>query len=126
MDSVLQRLIGVGLKVKTSKCQLVQPRVNFVGHQVNEGRVGTDPKKVSAVIRWPTPQIVGKVRGILGMCENYRRFVLDFTAIAKPLSELTEKNKGQEQQGGLRHAKPAVNRGSHSGHQSDLDLQLPL
>ena len=57
LEAVLQRLIGAGLKVKASKCQLVRSQVNFLGHRVDEQGIGTDPEKITAVRDWPTPYI---------------------------------------------------------------------
>ena len=93
LEEVLQRLVGAGLKVKASKCQLVRRKVGFLGHQVDANGVGTDPRKVTAVSGWPTPRSVGEVRSFLGLCGYYRGFVDNFATLAKPLSELTEKNR---------------------------------
>jgi len=49
LRSVLSRLRDAGLKLKPSKCSLLQRQVSFLGHVVLEAGVGTDPEKVRAI-----------------------------------------------------------------------------
>jgi hypothetical protein len=90
---VLQRFRDAGLKLKPSKCSLLQRSVGFLGHVVSGLGISVDPKKISAVVDWPTPINVKEVRGFLGLCSYYRRFVQGFGNIAAPLNTLTEKNR---------------------------------
>ena len=71
LEEVLQRLEGVGLKIKGSKCQLFQPEVEYLGHIVSAEGVAADPKKVEAVQNWPTPRCVKDIRSFLGLCSYY-------------------------------------------------------
>ena len=48
----------------------------------------TNPKKVEAVAQWPTPKTVYDVRSFLGFVGYYRRFIKDFSKIAKPIREV--------------------------------------
>jgi len=90
---VLGRLQDVDLKLKPSKCNLLQNSVEFLGHVVSEGHVGVNPKKIRDVTEWPTPISLKEVRGFIGLCSYYRRFVKDFSKIVAPLSALSEKNR---------------------------------
>ena len=51
-----------------------------------------DPGKVEAVRNWAAPTNLREVRGFLGFANFYRRFIQDFSKIARPLNDLTKKN----------------------------------
>ncbi|KFY29935.1 hypothetical protein V493_02205 [Pseudogymnoascus sp. VKM F-4281 (FW-2241)] len=51
-----------------------------------------DPKKVSAVLDWPTPTTVKEVQAFLGFANFYRRFIAGYSKVAQPLTELTKKD----------------------------------
>jgi hypothetical protein len=50
-----------------------------------------DQKNVAAVIEWQRPSNVTEIRSFLGLADYYRRFVQDFSIIAKPMTRLTQK-----------------------------------
>lgn len=87
---VLDRLEEVGLKLSLDKCQFCQPRVKYVGHIVSANGVATDPEKLEAVARWPQPTDLKSLRSFLGFCGYYRRFIANYSAIVRPLTELTK------------------------------------
>jgi len=51
-----------------------------------------DPAKLSAVKNFPTPKKVRDVQSFIGLAGYYRKFIKDFSKIAKPLTILTRKN----------------------------------
>ena len=100
LEQVLVRLGDNGLKLNPKKCNFCQERVKYVGHIVSQHGIETDPEKVEKVKNWPRPQTPEEVRKFLGFCGYYRRFVKDFSKIAKPLNELmptpTKKKRGKK------------------------------
>jgi hypothetical protein len=82
---VLERLRGAGLKLKPSKCFLLQKSVGFLGHVVSEEGVAAHPDKTRAVAEWPEPSCVRDVRAWLGLTGYYRRYVKDYARVAAPL-----------------------------------------
>ena len=92
LQSVFGRMREAGLKIAPKKCFLFQTKVTFLGHVVTTEGILPDPSKLDAIETWPTPTNVKEVRSWLGTCSYYRRFIKDFSKIARPLHRLTEKN----------------------------------
>jgi len=90
---VLNKLIDNNLFAKLSKCEFDKTSVEFLGHIISGTGVSTDPKKIKSIEEWPTPQNIKDVQRFIGLCNYYRRFVRNFSAIAKPLHSLTKKGK---------------------------------
>ncbi|XP_069840942.1 uncharacterized protein [Dendropsophus ebraccatus] len=88
LAEVFQVLIDHGLKIKPSKCHLLKPQVNYLGHVVSAEGIQPDPEKISAVEHWDTPKTVKEVRSFLGFAGYYRRFIPHFAQVAEPLNEL--------------------------------------
>ncbi|GFQ85814.1 retrovirus-related Pol polyprotein from transposon 17.6 [Trichonephila clavata] len=87
---VLQKLKETILKLSPSKCPLFQREVTYLGHIISAEGVRTDPDKISAVKNWNSPTDVHQLQRFLGLCTYYRKFVKDFSTIARPLHKLTE------------------------------------
>ena len=49
--------------------------------------------KTQCIIEWPQPQNIKEVRQFTGLCAYYRRYVKNFSQIARPLHKLTEKER---------------------------------
>jgi hypothetical protein len=52
-----------------------------------------DPIKLAGIRDWPSPTTVKQTRSFLGFGNYYRRFISGFAEIARPLHELTKKDK---------------------------------
>ncbi|GJV80732.1 putative nucleotidyltransferase, ribonuclease H, partial [Tanacetum coccineum] len=99
---VLELLKKEKLYAKFSKCEFWLREVQFLGHVINGDGIHVDPSKIKAVKNWKSPRTPSEVRSFLGLDGYYRRFIEDFSKIAKPLTVLTQKSKtfdwGEEQE----------------------------
>ena len=89
---VLRRLQDNHLFLKPEKCSFAKTSIKYLGFIITEGFIGMDPAKVSAVQQYPVPSKVKEVQAFLGFCNFYRRFVKDYSTIARPLFNLTKKD----------------------------------
>jgi hypothetical protein len=93
---VLEKLRSNQLYAKFGKCEFWLTKVAFLGHVISAGGVLVDPDKVRDVLNWMPPTNVSEIQSFLGLVGYYRRFIKDFSKIAKPMMKLVEKNKAFE------------------------------
>ena len=55
--------------------------------------VAVNPSKIADVLDWKTPTNVSEIRSFLGLAGYYRRFIENFSKIAKPMTDLLKKNR---------------------------------
>ncbi|GJR10553.1 putative reverse transcriptase domain-containing protein [Tanacetum coccineum] len=106
LKTILDLLKKEKLYAKFSKCEFWLKEVQFLGHVVNHDGIHVDPSKVDSVKNWKTYESPTEIRSFLGLAGYYRRFIENFSKIAKPLTQLTQKNKayvwGEEQEKAFR------------------------
>ena len=66
--------------------------IAFLGHVVSKHGVQPDSSKIKVIIEWEPPKSVTEIQSFLGLAGYYRRFVKDFSLVAKPLTNFLRKN----------------------------------
>lgn len=108
---VLHLLAKHKLSLKVAKCEFCKPEIPFLGMIIGNGRICMDPKKTEAISDWPVLTSKKEVQQFLGFCNFYRRFIKDFSKIARPLTVLTGNTEfvwGKEQQSAFDTLKNAL------------------
>ena len=91
LRAVFLRLRKANLKLKPKKCQLFATMVEYLGHEVDQDGIRPSRSKIQALHDWRPPINLQEVRTFLGFTGYYRRFVRNYSEMAKPLTELTKK-----------------------------------
>lgn len=89
---ILQVLRDNKLSLKPEKCSFLQKEIQYLGHIISDKGIAMDPVKLEGVSKWPTPTKLKELRSFLGFINYYRRFIHDFSFIAKPLHDLQKKD----------------------------------
>jgi hypothetical protein len=65
----------------------------FLGHIVSRQGISPDPSKIDKIKNFPIPKNLTELRGFLGLASYYRKFIKDFSRIAKPINTLLKKDQ---------------------------------
>lgn len=92
----LKRVLAVaqkfGLVIRFNKCQFVRRKVTFLGHILWNGTVSPSEEKTTSIRNFPQPATVKQVQSFLGLAGYFRKFIPNFSVVAKPLSDLTRQD----------------------------------
>ncbi|XP_037870373.1 uncharacterized protein LOC119629252 [Bombyx mori] len=91
LAEIFQRLRNFNLKLQPDKCEFLRREVAYLGHIISTDGVKPNPDKIKAVVEFPTPSNPKDIKSFLGLVSYYRRFIPDFSKIAKPLTSLLKK-----------------------------------
>ena len=67
-------------------------KIGFLGVIIGPNGIEMEKEKVDGVLSWPKPKNVKDVRKFLGLANYYRRFIKDFTQVARLMNTLMRKN----------------------------------
>ena len=65
-------------------------QVQYLGYIIDEMGVHVDPAKIQVIRDWPAPTTITELRSFPGLANFYRRFMLGFSHIIWPLSQVTK------------------------------------
>ena len=74
-----------------SKCEFDMHDMLYLGHIISTDGIQVNMEKIRATLDWLAPKNVTKLKGFLGLCTYYRRYVKGFSQFAPPLTDLTKK-----------------------------------
>ena len=91
LENLRQSLIRCeesNLVLNWEKCHFMVKEGIVLGHRISEKGIEVDKAKIETTKRLPLPSSVKGIRSFLGHVGFYRRFIKDFSKIAKPFSNL--------------------------------------
>ncbi|KAL5583482.1 hypothetical protein UlMin_015924 [Ulmus minor] len=93
LAKVLKRCEETNLVLNWEKCHFMVKEGIVLGHKVSRDGLEVDKAKVETIEKLPPPVSVKGIRSFLGYAGFYRRFIKDFSKVAKPLCNLLEKDR---------------------------------
>jgi len=89
VEEILRRLEESNLYIKPEKYVWKVRKIGFLGVIIGPNGIEMEAEKVDGVLSWPQPKNVKDVRKFLDLANYYRRFIKDFTQVARPMNVLT-------------------------------------
>jgi len=93
VEEILRRLEENDLYIKLEKYVWKARKIGFLGVVIGPNGIEMEKEKVEGVLSWPQPKNMKDVRKFLGLANYYRRFIKDFTRVARPMNMLMRKDK---------------------------------
>nr|GFA12339.1 reverse transcriptase domain-containing protein [Tanacetum cinerariifolium] len=91
LDKTLNRCEETNLVLNWEKCHLMCKEGIILGHKISKSGIEVDRAKVDVIAKLPHPTTVKGVSIFLGHAGFYRRFIQDFSIIARPMTHLLKK-----------------------------------
>ena len=92
LGTVLQRCKDKNLALNWEKCHFMVTEGIVLGNMISAAGLEVDPAKVSIIRNLMPPTTVKGIISFLGHARFYRRFIIDFSKITRPLCRLLEKD----------------------------------
>jgi len=117
VHKILKKLNERALYVKKSKSRFETKKIKFFNYVIQSEQIKKNSKKTDTVKNWPLLKQVKKVQAFLELMNYYWKFVFNYAKIAKPLTQLTHKNKrwhwNKEQKNAFHTLKKSLNEMTH-------------
>jgi len=91
LKRLFRTLVENQLELRVEKCRFLYLEIEFLGYVVTGDGVRPSETEITAVKHFPVPTDVRGVQRFLGLCAYFRKFVQNFSILAKPLYDLLRK-----------------------------------
>ncbi|GJX82425.1 putative nucleotidyltransferase, ribonuclease H [Tanacetum coccineum] len=88
LDKMLARCEETNLALNWEKCHFMVREGIVLGHKIFGSGIEVDKAKIDVIAKLPYPKNVKGVKSFLGHVGFYRRFIMDFSMISKPMIQL--------------------------------------
>nr|GEY70756.1 reverse transcriptase domain-containing protein [Tanacetum cinerariifolium] len=92
LEKMLKRCEDTNLCLNWEKSHFMVKEGIVIGHKISKQGIEVDKAKVDVISKLPHPTTIKGIRSFLGHAGFYRRFIKDFSKIARPMTRLLEKD----------------------------------
>ena len=93
LADILERLRQANLTIEPRKTRIARKSIKFIGFILDNDGIRPDPSNIEKVKQFQRPHNIKSTRAYLGLTGFLRRFIYEYSQIARPLQLLTHKSK---------------------------------
>lgn len=91
LTELFQLLTAAGLRLNFKKCRFAYKEIEYLSYCVTENGIRPNENHLKAIRNFPVPTNTREVQSCHGLFSYFRRFVSNFSSIARPLTALIKK-----------------------------------
>jgi len=80
------------LKFRLDKCFFVRTEITYLGYLIDQYGIRPSAQNVKCVVNYPIPRGTKELHRFVCLASYFRRFIPNFSILAKPLYDLIKKN----------------------------------
>lgn len=92
LEKVLNRAEEFGLEFNWTKCHFLRTEIQYLGYIICDNEIRPSKEKIKAVINFKKPINIKSVQSFLGLTGYFRKFIRNYSLLAKPLTDLLKKD----------------------------------
>lgn len=92
LQKVLQVAKDYSFERNWKNCDFLSKKIEYLGYEVENNTIKPSEDKIKCVMKFPEPKDVKGVQSFLGLSGYFRKFIPNYSTIARPLSNLLKKN----------------------------------
>ena len=89
--NIFSRLRENNLKLQPDKCEFLKRSCEYLDHIITDKGIESNTQKINCIQRAIKPRNQKEIKMFLGLIGYYRKFIKNFSTIAKPLAQLLKK-----------------------------------
>lgn len=81
------------MKIQLDKTEFLKKETEFLGHIITIDGIKPNSKNVETIKKYPIPKSIKEIQSFLGLTVYYRKFIPNYSKIAKPMTLYLKKDK---------------------------------
>ena len=90
LTAVIEIIHQLGVRLEPKKCEYLKPKLEYLGHIITKEGVKPNPQKINCIKNFRPLKNVKDIQSFLGLAGYYRKFIKNFSTIARSLTKLTQ------------------------------------
>ena len=96
VNIVMHKVHMAGATFLPKKTEVCRPEAVILGHKCSFEGHHPEDKRVDKILKWPVPENITELCQSLGLCRTVQIWIKDYSRIARPLSQLLQKEENFE------------------------------